>query len=161
MEKPVNFDRNKSEIYFGADHAGCEMKSLLIAELRAAGFRCQDLGTEGTAAVNWVEFGARVAQVVSERSESRRGILVCGSGIGMSIVANRFPGVRAALCRDPHDAEMARRHNDANVLCLGARMIAPEKALETARVFLSSAFDGGRHRERLVLLAEIERNLCK
>lgn len=149
------------EIYFGADHAGCEMKSFILAEFRASGFSCHDLGTEGNTPVNWVQFGARVARAVQESPENRRGILVCGSGIGMSIVANRFPGVRAALCRDPHDAEMARRHNDANVLCLGARMIAPEKALETARVFLNTVFDSGRHRERLVLLAEIENDLCK
>jgi ribose 5-phosphate isomerase B len=130
----------------------------MIAELRARGEEVVDLGTEGPGSVDYPDYGRAVAERVS-RGEIERGILVCTNGIGMSIVANKFPGVRAALVGDATAARMAREHNDANVLVLGGGMMGKFHARELLRVFLETPFAGGRHQRRLDKLAAIERDL--
>jgi len=130
------------------DHGGLGLKGLVVARLQAWGHRVEDLGTEGPASVDYPDFAARLAAgVVAGRY--RLGVLVCGTGIGMSIMANRFRGVRAALCHSAYTAHMARAHNDANVLCLGERVTGPGEAEDILRVFLETPFEGGRHARRV------------
>lgn len=139
-------------LYVASDHAGFEMKNRLLDYLKQKGIHCSDLGTHSKESVNWVEYGARGAAKVSEDPENARAILICGSGIGMSIVANKFKNTRAALCHTPHDAEMSRKHNNANILTLGARILNQEQALNIVQTWLDTPFDGGRHQNRLNLL---------
>ena len=135
-------------ILIAADHAGPELKRRLTAFLEARGHDYRDLGVSSTDAVDYPDLAHRVAEGVAT-GEARQGILICGTGIGMSMAANRHHGVRAALCHDPLTAELARRHNDANVLCLGARVLEPEMAERIVEVFLTTPFDGGRHQRRV------------
>ena len=132
-----------------SDHAGFALKEKIREFLRLQKYSVEDCGAYSAATANWAEFGARAAAKVAADPENTMGILICGSGIGMSIVANKFKNVRAALCHDEHDARTARSHNDANVLTLGARVIDSEKALRIVDVFLHTAFEGGRHQVRL------------
>jgi ribose 5-phosphate isomerase B len=145
-------------IAIGADHGGVELKQALVEELRAHGEEVVDVGTDGDNSVDYPDFGRAVAERVS-RGEVTRGVLVCTNGIGMSIVANKFPGVRAALVSDATAARMAREHNDANVLVLGGGMVGKFHARELLRVFLDTAFAGGRHQQRVDKIADIEREL--
>jgi ribose 5-phosphate isomerase B len=140
-------------IVIAADHAGVDYKAVLVERLRAWGHEVEDLGPSGTDSVDYPDFAHEVARaVVSGTAE--RGILICGTGIGMSMTANTHPGVRAALCHDAFTAEMARRHNDANVLCLGSRVIGIAVAEQMVRIFLDTAFDGGRHQRRVDLIED-------
>ena len=145
-------------IAIGADHGGLELKEALLAELRARGEAVVDVGTDGPASVDYPDFGRAVAERVS-RGEAARGVLICTNGIGMSIVANKFPGVRAALVGDATAARMAREHNDANVLVLGGGMMGKFHARELLRLFLETPFAGGRHQRRVDKIADIERAL--
>jgi ribose 5-phosphate isomerase B len=129
-------------IAVAADHAGFDLKEILKRDLQDAGYAVLDLGTNSTASVDWPDYG-RV----------RRGVIVCGTGIGISIAANRHRKVRAALCHDATSARLTRQHNDANVLALGARLIGPETARECLRVFLATGFDGGRHAARVAKIS--------
>jgi len=138
-------------IAVAADHAGFEYKELLKGELSALGFEVLDLGTNSTASVDYPDFGRRLAQAVAE-GKVRRGVIVCGTGIGISIAANREKAVRAALCHDVTSARLARQHNDANVLAMGARVIGIEVARQTLRAFLETEFEGGRHQNRVAKL---------
>lgn len=143
-------------IAIGSDHAGYHLKAEIAAALREDGHQVDDYGTHSTESCDYPDF----AQVVAEAVRDGRcdvGILVCGTGIGMSIAANKVPGVRAALCAEPFSARMARAHNDANVLCLGARVVGPGLALETVRAFLSAQFEGGRHQRRVERVMAMER----
>ena len=137
-------------IAIGCDHAAIELKELLKAHLINAGFEVEDAGTHGTASVDYPDFGRQVAQSVSE-GKIPKGILLCGTGLGMSMVANRFPHVRAALCNDLFAAMMSRRHNNANILVMGARVIGDILALEIMNTWLTTPFDGDRHQLRLDL----------
>jgi ribose 5-phosphate isomerase B len=139
-------------IAFGSDHAGFELKTLLAEEVRALGYEVLDLGTHSTVSVDYPDFGAAVAHAVREE-RAWRGIIVCGSGIGISIAANRVPGARAALCSHGQMARLARQHNDANILALGARLIGIDVARECLREFLDTPFEGGRHGGRVLKLA--------
>lgn len=141
-------------IALASDHAGFPLKEALKAALTEDGHRVLDLGTEGTDSVDYPDFGARLARAV-ESGEAGRGVAVCGTGIGISIALNRFPGVRAALCHNDTAARLARQHNDANVLALGARMIGPEVALDCLRTFLATEFEGGRHGRRVEKLSRV------
>ena len=145
-------------IAIGADHGGLELKEALVAELRARGVETVDVGTDGPASVDYPDFGREVAERVS-RGEAARGVLVCTNGIGMSIVANKFPGVRAALVGDATATRMAREHNDANILVLGGGMMGKFHARELLRVFLETPFAGGRHQRRVDKITDIERSL--
>lgn len=135
-------------IAIGSDHAGFQLKSLVADILRAAGIAVEDLGTDDASSVDYPDFAHRVAAAVAGGT-AERGVLICGTGIGMSMAANRHPGVRAALCHDAYTAEMARRHNDANVLCLGARVVGEGVAEQVLRIFLETPFEGGRHQRRV------------
>ena len=139
------------KIAVGADHAGFELKERLARNLERQGHQVLDLGTQGTASVDYPDFAGAVADAVRD-GRAERGLLVCGTGIGMSIRANREPGVRAAKCNDPFEARMARAHNDANVLCLGARIIDATVADELVTLFLATPFEAGRHAVRVAKL---------
>ena len=135
-------------IIVGSDHAGFELKEKIRTHLTAAGYTVEDAGSFNETSVNYVDHAKIVARAVSEGRFSK-GILVCGSGIGMSMAANRFKGVRAALCSDLLSARLSRQHNDANVLALGGRLIGDVLALELVNTFLETEFEGGRHLDRI------------
>lgn len=138
----------RQTIAIGADHAGFSMKQTLVEDLKAMGFDVLDMGTNSEASVDYPDFGYAVAQAVIS-GRAFRGVLICGTGVGMSIAANRHLGIRAALCTHGVMARLAREHNDANVLVMGARIIGAEIARETLRQFLSVQYAGGRHDARV------------
>ncbi|MBI3049653.1 MAG: ribose 5-phosphate isomerase B [Acidobacteria bacterium] len=143
-------------IALAADHAGFEMKRDLAAALRGDGHEVLDLGTHSTAPVDYPDCAAAVAAALRE-ARADRGVIVCGSGAGVSIAANKFPGIRAALCHDSYTARQAVEHDDMNVLCLGARVIGPALARDLTTAFLGAAFSGEeRHRRRLDKILAIE-----
>ncbi|GAN79365.1 ribose 5-phosphate isomerase B [Acidocella aminolytica] len=135
----------------GADHGGVALKNRLAAALVEAGHEVQDYGTDGTASVDYPDFAQAVCTAVEEK-RADLGVLVCGTGIGMSIAANRHSGIRCGLVHDVTTARLTRAHNDANVLALGARIIGEEVALDILRVFINTDFEGGRHERRLAKL---------
>lgn len=135
-------------IFLASDHAGFELKNSLVKFLQTNGINAQDLGTSDTQRVDYPDYAFAVAQKVKETPRAC-GILVCGSGIGMSIAANRVEGIRAALCSESLSAKLARAHNDANVLCLGGRLIGQTMAQEIVEVFLNAEFEGERHSGRV------------
>ena len=141
-------------IALAADHAGYGLKDELAQWLRDAGHDVTDLGTNGPESVDYPEYGARLANEVAS-GMSERGIVVCGSGIGVSIAVNRNPACRCARVSDPLSAQLAREHNDANVLALGARLIGSDMAKACAAVFLGTDFAGGRHQRRVDQLSHI------
>ncbi len=139
-------------IHAASDHAGLELKNHLVEVLRAAGHEVEDHGTHDGASVDYPDFAHVIAGVVAgdEGTEDGAiGLLVCGTGLGMSIAANRHAGVRAALCHDVFSARMTRAHNDANILCMGARVVGIGVAEEVATAFFGGAFEGGRHARRV------------
>lgn len=139
-------------VAIAADHAGFELKEVLKMELAGSGYEVLDLGTTGPDSVDYPDFAEALAKTLAEGRASR-GVLVCGTGIGISIAANRHRAVRAALCHDGVSARLARSHNDANVLALGARLIGVEVAKDCLRVFLNTPFEGGRHAGRVAKLS--------
>ena len=141
-------------IALAADHAGYELKDALIAWLREAGHEAIDLGTNGPESVDYPDFGARLARAIAA-GEAERGIAVCGSGIGISIAVNRNPACRCARIDDPLSAQLAREHNDANVLAFGGRLIGPDMAKACILAFLDTDFTGGRHQRRVDMLSAI------
>jgi len=134
-----------------SDHAGFDLKAIVAEELSGMGYEVLDLGTDGRDSVDYPDFGAALAEVV-QSGEAERGILICGTGIGISIAANRCPGVRVAVCWNETSARLSREHNDANVLALGARLLGVEVAKDCVRTFLSTDFAGGRHARRVAKL---------
>lgn len=143
------------KVAIGCDHAAFELKNDVRSFLESEGHSCVDFGTDGPASVDYPDFGRLVSQSVSS-GEVERGILICGTGIGMSIVANKFPSIRAALCYDLFTAKMSRQHNDANILVLGARVTGKELAIEIVKAWFAAGFDGGRHQNRLNKIIELE-----
>ncbi|HEX7121590.1 MAG TPA: ribose 5-phosphate isomerase B [Gemmatimonadaceae bacterium] len=135
-------------IPIAADHAGFELKERLRERLRAAGYEVRDLGTDSPASTDYPDFAHPVAKMVSE-GIVQRGVLLCGTGLGMSYVANRYPNVRAAVVWSPEIAELSRKHNDANVLVLPARFLSEEDAGRILDVWLETDFEGGRHERRV------------
>lgn len=142
-------------IAFGCDHRALALKLDLIACGEGLGHECRDLGAHDEASVDYPDIALRVAQALAG-GECERGVLICGTGIGMSMAANKVPGIRAALCHDLFTATRARQHNDANVLCLGAEVVKPDLGRSILGVFLSTAFEGGRHARRVGKMAEME-----
>lgn len=138
-------------IALAADHGGYELKALLVKDLEAAGVPVVDLGTNAADSVDYPDFADRLAAALKDGRASR-GVLICGTGIGISIAANRHRHIRAALCHDETTARLSREHNDANVLALGARVIGPEVARACLNVFLATKFAGGRHEKRVAKL---------
>lgn len=139
-------------IAFAADHAGYAYKDMLKSYIESLGYETLDLGTLSEDRVDYPDFGKKAAEAIAS-GDVDFGVIVCGSGIGISIAANREPAVRAALCHNAYTTEMARKHNDANILALGARVIDEATAKECVRIFLSTAFEGGRHSDRVVKLS--------
>lgn len=146
----------RGDVVIASDHGGFELKKRLFERLREAGFCVRDLGTHSTDAVDYPDFALRAAALVA-KGEASRAIVVDGVGVGSAIAANKVPGIRAATCWDAFSTKNAREHNDANVLCLGGRVLDAEKAFEMARIFLETDFGGGRHAPRVGKIAGIER----
>ncbi len=142
-------------IAIASDHGGYELKEHIKEFLEAKGMDCRDFGTDSAAICDYPVFGGAAAQAVAS-GECERGIVICTTGIGISIAANKVKGIRCALCADPLSAELARRHNDANMLSLGAGMVGPKLAERIVEVFLSTDFEGGRHRRRVDLISAME-----
>ena len=135
-------------IAIASDHAGVGLKTDLCQRLKSLGIEIEDLGPNEITSVDYPDYAHLLARAVSD-GRIERGILVCGTGIGMSMAANRHPGVRAALCHDAYTTEMARRHNNANVLCIGARAIGGGVAEQIVQIFVETDFEGGRHQRRI------------
>lgn len=142
------------KIAIASDHGGFEMKEAIKLYLKERQIEILDLGTDSEESVDYPGFGKACGEAVAE-GKADRGIVCCGTGIGISIAANKVKGIRCALCTDTHMAEMTRRHNDANILALGGRTTAPEKALEITGVWLDTEFEGGRHQKRVDMLNEM------
>ena len=136
------------KIAIGSDHGGFELKETVKPLLEELGHEVEDVGCYSLDSVDYPQEAKKVVALIKE-GKAERGILICGTGIGMSIAANRTPGIRATLCHELFTAEMSRRHNDSNVLCMGGRVIGPGLALEMVKVWLSTPFEGGRHTRRL------------
>ena len=147
-------------IAIGCDHAGIELKKEILSLLQELHLQCIDYGTEGPQSVDYPDFGEKVSEAVSA-GKIEKGILICGTGIGMSIVANKFPGVRASLCNELFTAKMSRLHNDANILVLGGRIVGKDLAREIVKTWVRTPFEGERHRRRLDKISLIEGRLQK
>ncbi len=148
------------KLAIASDHGAFELKKELVAFLRDRGIEVEDLGTANADSVDYPDYGAKVAGKVS-LGGADLGILACGTGIGMSIVANKFRNVRAALVSDEYTARMAKEHNNANVLCLGGRVHQPEKAKKLVQIWLETPYEAGRHQRRLDKIAAIEKENLK
>ena len=142
---------NTKKIAMGCDHAALDMKTMLAEKLSGMGYEIVDVGTHTKDSCDYPVYAKAVAKKVAS-GECACGILVCGSGIGMSMAANKVRGVRAVVCTEPFSAEMARRHNDSNVLCLGARLVGPDMAMEIVNRWMNAHFEGGRHQRRVDLM---------
>jgi len=148
------------KIGLACDHGGFELKEELKTFLKSIGIEPIDMGTFNEDSVDYPDFGVLIAEKVS-RGELQRGILICGTGIGMSIVANKFRGVRAALVNDPYSARLSREHTDANILVIGGRIVGKELAKEILKVWLETPFAGGRHKRRLEKIETLEKEKFK
>lgn len=148
------------KIGVGCDHAGLELKNEIVSILSGLGIKYIDYGTNSPESVDYPDFGEKVSEAVSS-GRIDRGILICGTGIGMSIVANKFPRVRASLCNDLFTAKMSRLHNDANILVLGGRIIGKDLAKEIVRTWIGTPFEGERHCMRLKKITQIEERLTR
>ncbi len=144
------------KIYIGADSAGFELKEEIKQYIKENGYEVIDCGTDSSASCHYPEFAAKVCKSVQAELDSAFGILICGTGVGMSMCANKYKGIRAALCGDTYSAKMTRQHNDANVLCMGARVIGSCLAIDILESFLSNEFEGGRHATRVGMIKDIE-----
>lgn len=143
-------------VSIGSDHHGHEVRAKIIAQLRDDGMDVTDAGSHGSESVDYPDIASAVAKAVGDGS-SDRGILICGSGIGMAIAANKIDGVRAAPCFDENTAQMTRRHNNANVLCLSDATVSIEQNLKIVKAFMATEFEGGRHQRRVDKIRELEK----
>ena len=146
------------KIAIASDHGGFALKESLVGTLRDKGFEIDDLGPSNADSVDYPDYGIKLAHAIVEQ-KVERGIVICGTGVGMSIVVNRFPGVRGTLCSDIYTAKMSREHNDSNILIMGGRVIGKDLALEIVGIWLKTEFEGGRHQRRLDKINEIDANL--
>ncbi len=147
-------------IAIGSDHAGYLLKADIIKFLKEKGLEVKDFGTNSADSVDYPDFGQAVAEAVS-RKECEKGIVICGTGIGISIACNKVPGIRAALCTDSYMAKMSRMHNNANILAIGERVIGPGIALDIIETWLNTEFLGERHQNRVSKISNIEKNYTK
>ena len=148
----------KRKIYIGADSAGYTLKEEIKAKLISDGYEVADMGTDSPASCHYPIFASKVCESVQKELDDSFGILICGTGIGMSMCANKYNGIRAALCSDTFSARMTRIHNNANVLCMGARVIGSCLAVDIVDSFLGNEFEGGRHAIRVGMIADIEKS---
>ncbi|MFQ5662476.1 MAG: ribose 5-phosphate isomerase B [Terriglobia bacterium] len=151
-------EKSPRRVALGADHAGYPVKDRIKERLQREGYEVIDFGTHAGDSVDYPDYAKLVAQSVS-RAECTRGILVCGTGLGMAIAANKFRGIRAATCNDTYTARMAAEHTDANVLCVGARVVDADHAVAIVKEWLKAKFGGGRHQRRIDKISELERAL--
>lgn len=142
-------------LLIASDHGGLELKQIVVAYLEQRGVELKDLGVHADDSVDYPDYAALVAEPISKQ-QADQGILICGTGIGMSIAANKFPGVRAALAHDEFTAQMAREHNNANILVLGGRVLDPELACRMVSIWFEGAYEGGRHQNRLDKIIQLE-----
>ncbi len=143
-------------IAIGCDHGGFKLKGAVIDFLKQSGYEFKDFGTDSEQSCDYVDYAKKVAFAVAN-GECDRGILICGTGIGMSIAANKVKGIRAAHCTDYFSAKYTRMHNDSNIICIGERITGAGLALELIKVFLETEFEGGRHAIRVAKIAELEK----
>ncbi|MDH4099660.1 MAG: ribose 5-phosphate isomerase B [Nitrospirota bacterium] len=148
------------KVVIASDHAGLQLKEEVVRVVREMGETVEDLGVANGESVDYPDYGIKVAEAVAD-GKADRGILVCGTGIGMCIVANKVAGIRAALCHDLFTARMSRMHNDANILVLAGRVIGPGLAAEMVKEWLTTPFEGGRHQKRLDKIKDIEEKVRK
>ena len=148
------------KIAIACDHGGLNLKNEIIAHVKSAGHEVVDFGTNTAESCDYPDFALLAAEAVAN-GECERGIVVCSTGIGVSIVANKVPGVRCAHCHDCYCAELTRQHNDSNVLALGEKVIGEGYALKIVDTFLNTKFDGGRHQRRIDKITAIEKKYCK
>ena len=146
-----------AKVILGSDHAGLKLRAEVAEAVRKAGFEVDDQGPVSADSVDYPDYAAKVARAVAE-GRARYGVLVCGTGIGMSIAANKVRGVRAALCTTEFEARLARQHNDANILCLGERVVGAGLGGAIVKAFLESEFEGGRHQRRLDKIDDLEKH---
>ena len=146
------------KLVIASDHAGFELKESISAFLHQKGIGFEDLGPENSDRVDYPDYGIHVAQAILDK-KVERGIVICGTGVGMSIVVNRFPGIRGTLCSDLFTAKMCREHNDSNILIMGGRVIGKGLAQEIVKTWLETKFEGGRHQKRLDKIEEIDRTI--
>ncbi len=146
------------KLAIASDHAGFELKETIIAFLQNKGLSLEDFGPVNSDRVDYPDYGISIARAIQEKKIDR-GIVICGTGVGMSIVVNRFPGIRGTLCSDLYTAKMCREHNDSNILIMGGRVIGKGLAEEIVDTWLSTPFEGGRHQKRLDKIEEIDRKL--
>jgi ribose 5-phosphate isomerase B len=144
----------------GNDHAGYNLKVKVVEFLKEIGYSVKDFGTSSINSVDYPDYGLAVAEAVN-RGECERGIIICGTGLGISMSANKVPGIRAALCTNEYMAKMSREHNDANILALGGRVVGEDLALSIVRVWLASEFQGGKHKNRVDKISQIEKKYSK
>ncbi len=147
-------------IAIGSDHGGYDLKIEIIKHLTAEGYQMKDFGTCDNSSVDYPSFGLSVAEAVKDKL-CEKGIVICGTGLGISMAANKVPGIRAALCTNSFMARMSREHNDANILALGGRVLGVDLALEIVDAWLASEFQGGRHKTRVDKITEIENKYMK
>lgn len=147
----------KRKIYIGADSAGYSLKEYIKSHVAAQGYDVTDFGTDSEESCHYPLFASAVCEAVLEAPDDSFGILICGTGIGMSMCANKYNGIRAAVCSDTFSAKMTRRHNNANVLCIGARVVGSCLAEDIVDMFLENGFEGGRHGVRVDMITEIEK----
>lgn len=148
------------KLVIGSDHAGFELKEQIKAFLEEKGFTVTDVGADSPVSVDYPDFGIRAATLVA-RGEADRGVLICGTGVGMSIVANKVPGIRASLVYDLYSAIQSRKHLDANILVLGGRVTGKDLATEITRVWLETPFEGGRHQKRIEKIESYEKDYLR
>tara|TARA_B100000686_G_C16780934_1_gene971806 strand:- start:15 stop:479 length:465 start_codon:yes stop_codon:yes gene_type:complete len=146
------------KIAIASDHGGFDLKESLVCNLQETGWEIDDLGPSNTDSVDYPDYGIKLAEAILEK-KVERGIVICGTGIGMSIVVNRFPGIRGALCSDPYTAKMCREHNDSNILIMGGRVIKKDLAIEIMGIWLKTEFEGGRHQRRLDKISDMDVHL--
>lgn len=143
------------KIAIGVDHGGYPLKDAVIAHLTKNGYECVDFGTYSPERCDYPVYGEKVARAVAG-GECDLGVLICGTGIGISLAANRVPGIRAAVCSEPYSAQLTREHNNANIICFGGRVVGEGMALMIVDAFLNAKFMGGRHAERVAMLDDIK-----
>ena len=146
------------KIAIASDHGGFDLKENIIAFLLKKGLEIDNLGAHSTDSVDYPDYGIKLAQAITDK-KFVRGILICGTGVGMSIVVNRFPGIRGTLCSDVYTAKMCREHNDSNILIMGGRVIEVSLAIEILETWLNTEFEGGRHQRRLDKIKNIDARL--
>ncbi len=144
-------------ISIASDHGGFSLKVDIVSFLNELGYEVKDMGPKNQNPVDYPDYGIRIAQVVTQNTGSR-GILICGTGIGMSIVVNRFPGIRGTLCSDLYTAKLCRKHNDSNILIMGGRVVGHGLAREIVSVWLNTPFEGGRHQKRLDKINQLDKS---